>query len=79
MKKISVLFALLLSVQMVVAQKAAVQSAINYLRYDDLDKAKAAIDGASTNEGSMGMSKTWYYKGCIYQAIYESEMRSLQP
>ena len=73
MKKISVLFALLLSVQMVVAQKAAVQSAINYLRYDDLDKAKAAIDGASTNEGSMGMSKTWYYKGCIYQAIYESK------
>lgn len=72
MKKISVLFALLLTMQMGMAQKAAVQSAINYLRYDDLDKAKTAIDGASTNEGSMGMSKTWYYKGCIYQAIYES-------
>ena len=73
MKRLSVLFVLLLSVQMGVAQKAAVQSAINYLRYDDLDKAKTAIDGASTNEGSMGMSKTWYYKGCIYQAIFESK------
>jgi hypothetical protein len=43
MKRISVLFALILLVQFTFAQKAAVQSAINYLRYDDLDKAKEAI------------------------------------
>jgi tetratricopeptide (TPR) repeat protein len=72
MKRISVLFALILSVQFTFAQKAAVQSAINYLRYDDLDKAKEAIDGATTNEGTVGMAKAWYYKGCIYQAINES-------
>lgn len=72
MKRISVLFALILSVQFTFAQKAAVQSAINYLRYDDLDKAKEAIDGATTNEGTITMAKAWYYKGCIYQAINDS-------
>ncbi len=72
MKKILVLFALLLSIQ-VVAQKSAIQTAINYLRYEDLDKAKDAIDGASTNESTSGMAKTWFYKGSIYHAIYESK------
>lgn len=55
-----------------VAQKAAVQTAYNYLRYDDLDKAKEAIDGAAVNETTIGYAKAWYYRGWIYQAIFES-------
>jgi len=52
------------------------------LRYDDLDKAKQAIDQAATNESSSGMSKTWYYRGSIYHAIYETkkpEFNALKP
>ena len=54
------------------AQKAAVQTAINYLRYEDLDKAKEAIDGAVVTESTMGMSKAWYYRARIYHAIFET-------
>lgn len=81
MKKLLILPLLLLSVASV-AQKAAVQTAYNYLRYDDLDKAKEAIDGAATNESTIGMAKTWYYRGSIYQALFEStkeKFASLKP
>lgn len=61
------------------AQKAAVQTAYNYLRYDDLDKAKEAIDGAVVNESTMGMAKAWYYRGSIYHAIYESTKEKFAP
>lgn len=71
MKRLLVLLAVLISVN-ASAQKAAVQTAINYYRYEDLDKAKEAIDGACTNESSMGMSKAWYYRGLIYHALHES-------
>lgn len=53
------------------AQKAKVQTAWNYLKYDELDKAKEAIDAAALNESSMNMDKTWYYRGLIYQNIYK--------
>ncbi len=76
-------FALLLTVSSVsMAQKSQVQTAYNYLRYDDLDKAKTAIDLAATNESSNTMAKTWYYRGLIYHAIYESkkpEFNALKP
>ncbi|MFN9951677.1 MAG: hypothetical protein ACK55I_01145, partial [bacterium] len=52
---------------------AAVQTAYNYLRYDNLDKAKEAIDGAVVNETTIGFAKAWYYRGKIYQAIFESK------
>lgn len=71
MKRLLVLLAVLVSLT-ASAQKAAVQTAINYYRYEDLDKAKEAIDGACTNESSMGMSKAWYYRGLIYHALHES-------
>ena len=54
------------------AQKSAIQTAYNYLRYDDLDKAKEAIDQAASNESTVSMSKTWFYRGQIYHAIFES-------
>ena len=64
------------------AQKAAIQTAYNYLRYDDLDKAKEAIDQAALNESTSLMAKTWYYRGQIYHAIFEStkdQFKALKP
>lgn len=55
------------------AQKTEVQSAYSYLKYDQLDKAKEAIDKASNHETTMAMEKTWYYRGLIYQALYKNE------
>ncbi len=52
-------------------QKTKVQTAWNYLKYDELDKAREAIDEASKNESSMNMDKTWYYRGLIYQNLYK--------
>lgn len=78
MNKLIILPLLLLSV-VSVAQKAAVQTAYNYLRYDDLDKAKDAIDGAAANESTIGMAKTWYYRGSIYQALFESTKEKFAP
>ena len=56
MKRLLALLVLFVSLS-ASAQKAAVQTAINYLRYEDLDKAKEAIDGAVVTESTMGMSK----------------------
>jgi len=55
------------------AQRAKVVSAYNYLKYGELDKAKEAIDEACLDEKSIEMAKTWYYKGKIYHAIYDSK------
>lgn len=63
----------LLIVNIAFGQKAKVQAAYNYLKYEELDKAKAEIDEAATNEGSMNMDKTWYYRGLIYEQIYNSD------
>ena len=71
MKKILALLLVIIPVALS-AQKAAVQTAYNYLRYDNLDKAKEAIDGAVVNETTIGFAKAWYYRGSIYQKIFES-------
>lgn len=55
------------------AQKAKRTSANNYLQYGELDNAKEAIDPCITNETTMGEAKTWFYRGQIYQAIYETK------
>ena len=74
MKRILMLFAVIVcAVTMTFAQKAKVQTAWNYYKYDELDKAKTAIDEASANETTSGMAKTWYYKGLIYQKMYKHE------
>ena len=74
MKKIILMAVLALALQVSFAQKSKVSSAWNYLKFEDFEKAKAAIDEASTNEASMNMWKTWYYKGIIYQAIHEKKL-----
>jgi tetratricopeptide (TPR) repeat protein len=72
MKKLLVLFGVLLSLQ-TYAQKSAIQTAINYLGYGELDKAKTAIDGAAVNETTIGLAKTWNIRSRVYTAILESK------
>jgi tetratricopeptide (TPR) repeat protein len=82
MKKISLLIIALVVSQISFAQKVALQTAINWLNYDDLDKAKESIDQATKNETTATMAKTWYYRGQIYHAIFEStkdQFKSLKP
>ena len=55
------------------AQKQKVNSAWNYRKYEEYDKAKASIDEASVDESSIGLWKTWYYKGLIYQDIHQQK------
>lgn len=64
---------LLFSLNVAFAQKAKVQAAYNYLKYDQLDKAKEAIDEALLDDASKAMDKTWYYRGIIYESIYNSD------
>ncbi len=73
MKRLSVLLCLVLITSIGFAQKSKVVSAYNYLNYDELDKAMSYIDEASAHESTMGMAKTWYYRGQIYQKIYKHE------
>jgi tetratricopeptide (TPR) repeat protein len=72
MKKIVVLF-LCLSAAMAYAQKSNIQSAYNYLKYDELDKAKEAIDAAVAYESTANSEKAWYYRGLIYEQMSEEQ------
>jgi tetratricopeptide (TPR) repeat protein len=74
MKQIFTAFLIsVLTVGFAVAQKKEVQSAWNYIKYDQLDKAQQAIDKAITHEQTMNDDKTWYYRGIIYQSMYNHE------
>lgn len=62
------------------AQNKNVNSAEEYLKSGDLDKAKAAIDEAITNDKTKDKDKTWYVKGEVYAAIAKSDkFRNLAP
>jgi len=74
MKKLLLSFAVMVCLMGgAIAQKAKVQTAWNYYKYDELDKASAAINEAAENPTTSGMAKTWYYKGLIYQKMYKHE------
>jgi len=64
---------LLITAHYTSAQKSNIQIAFNFLRYGQLDKAKEAIDEATVNEKSAVMDRTWYYRGIIYQSLYQDE------
>lgn len=73
MKKLFVaVITILLSANYAFSQKAKIQTAYNFWKepYQQYDKAKEAIDEAAVHEQSMGMAKTWYYRGLIYSALY---------
>src|ERR1043165_6946322 len=55
------------------SQKSNLVKADNYRKYGQLDNAKDAIDEATANEQTKGMDKTWYYRGLIYQALYNND------
>lgn len=67
------LAAFILTTSILFAQKATVQSAYQYLKYEQLDKAKESIDQAVMSESTMNNEKAWYYRGLIYQSLYKNE------
>ena len=57
----------------VMAQKGKVTSALSYIDQGILDKAKENIDQALTNESTMNWFNTYFAKGKLCQATFESE------
>ena len=55
------------------AQSSKVVTAYNYLKDNDYLKAKEHIDAAAQHKKTSTWSKTWYYRGMIYQGIYSSQ------
>lgn len=70
MKKTTLLISLLFVYIVVNAQPNMRVSAYNYLGFNELDKAKEAIDKACKHEKTIADPKTWYYAGQIYQGIH---------
>lgn len=52
------------------AQNAVLLSAYNYLKNNQLEKAKTNIDLAAANDQTKGLAKTWHYRGNIYLKLY---------
>ncbi len=78
MRILLILLAVLISVN-TFAQKAAIQTAYNYIKYEDFDKAKEAIDGACLSESTMSNPKAWYYRGLVYEGIFTSKNVKFDP
>lgn len=55
-----------------IAQSAKVVTAYNYMKEQNWTKAKENIDAAAVHEKTMGQTKTWYYRGQIYESILAS-------
>ena len=55
------------------SQKGKVTSALSYIDQGILDKAKESIDAALVNESSMNWFNTYFAKGKLCQATFESE------
>ena len=73
MKKFFVLIAAVSISFGVMAQKGKVTSALSYIDQGILDKAKEAIDQALTNESTMNWFNTYFAKGKLAQASFESK------
>ncbi len=73
MKKIILLALLIGGFTFSQAQRSKVVSAFNYAKpkYNELDKAMKAIDEAKEHPKTKDDAKTWYYRGMIYQRIYQ--------
>jgi tetratricopeptide (TPR) repeat protein len=75
MKKVVFLFACLVGIGGVFGQSNKVVTAYNLMKpeYNELDKAKQAIDEASVHPKTSMEAKTWYYRGLVYYKIYQSK------
>lgn len=76
MKKIIMVAAGLSLAVTAVAQKANIQSAQNYLRDKDYDKALEYINKALTDPSTKDEPRTWYVKGNIYMDMQSDPKHS---
>ncbi|MFA6128880.1 MAG: tetratricopeptide repeat protein [Bacteroidales bacterium] len=84
MKKVIFLLACMVGLGAAFGQSNKVVTAYNLMKpeYNELDKAKLAIDEASVHPKTAGEAKTWYYRGLLYYKIYQSKdekFKSLDP
>ena len=73
MKKTLLTALIVCSVSAIFAQNSKVVAAYNHMRYNELDKAKEAIDAAAVHEKSIDNPKTWLYRAQVYTTIYTTE------
>ena len=75
MKRLAIILTLVSWGLVVSAQNSKVQSAINYLKpqYNQLDKAKEAIEAAIVHEKTINSPKAWKVRGDVYKAIAETK------
>jgi tetratricopeptide (TPR) repeat protein len=73
MKKFILLVAVISISVGAMSQKGKVTSALSYIDQGQLDKAKEAIDQALVNESSANWPNTFYAKGRLAQASWESD------
>lgn len=74
MRKLTFIMILLFCATATYAQKGKVAQASSYLSSGKLDEAKKLIDEAITHENCVNDPKSYFVKGQIYQAIYESPL-----
>lgn len=72
MKKITLLVLAVIISAAALAQKGKITAAETFIREGAFDKAKAAIEEAIANPKSMGLAKTYYVKGKLCQAAFDS-------
>ncbi|MCK5822033.1 MAG: tetratricopeptide repeat protein [Bacteroidales bacterium] len=78
MKRIAIALTLILAFSASYGQSNKVVSAWNYMKpeYNELDKAKVAIDLAAQHPKTQGQAKTWYYRGLVYHKLYMTKDES---
>jgi len=72
MKKITLFLLAVIISAGAMAQKGKITAAETFIREGAFDKAKAAIEEAIVNPKSMGLAKTYYVKGKLCQAAFDS-------
>lgn len=73
LKKTAMFLTVALISASVFGQTSKRTSANNYLGYGELDNAMEAIEPTITHEKTMNDAKTWFFRGKIYQAVYETK------
>ena len=73
MKRFFLSFLILIMSVALFAQKGKVTSTLNYVDNGNLEKAKEAMDGAEVHEKTKDWPKTYYAKGRLAQAVFESD------
>ncbi len=77
MKRLSIVFLLIVAMTGSYAQKGKVTSALNYITINKYEDALKAIEAAENHEKSTGWFRTYYAKGRVMQAIAESGDQAL--